>query len=233
MFPHLLHCCEHRSPAICTPIQTPVIHMTLISRKRSVHFCAMASSPLGRMRLKGSPPTPVNPWPKLGSRAVSPVLAEEASTLAVDPPGPGRISGSDSLAGGADPGLVAEADIVLAIWGLVGVVGLVRPRLARASRVPSGSTMTLITETETGRESMCRMLCVKVTISGLKYARISWGKGNVRHLCALIRIKITQNLITAGRSFGYSHSNMIKPHPHSPDEFYSNCCLFSDNYFIL
>lgn len=130
-------------------------------RELSVHFCAMASSPLGRMRLKGSPPTPVNPRPMLGSRAVSPVLAEEVWTLAVDPPGPGRISGSDSLAWGADPGLVAEGEVVLAVWGLVGVVGLVRPRLARASRVPSGSTITLITGTGTGREWMCRRLCAK------------------------------------------------------------------------
>lgn len=65
------------------------------------------------------------------------------------------------MAWGADPELVAEGEVVLAVWGLVGVVGLVRPRLARASRVPSGSTITLITGTETGRESMCRRLCVK------------------------------------------------------------------------
>ena len=69
----------------------------------------------------------------------------------VPPPGPGRISGSDSLAGGVDPGLVAEGEVVLVAWGLLGVVGLARPRLARASRVPSGSTMTLITEKERGR----------------------------------------------------------------------------------
>lgn len=154
MFLHLLRCCEHRSPATCTPNQTHVYSHNIDFRE-SLHFCAMASSPLGRMRLKGSPPTPVNPRPTLGPRAVSSVLAEEAWTLAVGPPGPGRISGSDSLAGRADPGLVAEEDAVLAIWGWVGVVGLVRPRLARASRVPSGSTITLITETETGKESVC------------------------------------------------------------------------------
>lgn len=59
---------------------------------------------------------------------------------------------------------MAEGDVVLAVWGLVGVVGLVRPRLARASRVPSGSTITLITETETGRELMCGSICVKVNV---------------------------------------------------------------------
>lgn len=130
----------------------------------------MASSPLGRMRLKGSPPTPVNPRPTPGSRAASSVLAEEAWTLAVGPPGTGRISGSDSLAGCADPGLVAEEEVVLVVWGWVGVVGLVRPRLARASRVPSGSTITLITKTETRRESVCGRLCVKVNVHlPLKY----------------------------------------------------------------
>lgn len=105
------------------------------------------------MRLKGNPPTPANPRPTPASLVVSSVLAEEAWTLVegVDPPGPGRISGSESLAGGADPGLVAEGEVVLVLWGLVGVVGLVRPRLARASRVPSGSTMTLITEKVRGR----------------------------------------------------------------------------------
>lgn len=159
MFLRRLHC-HHQPPALQSRLM--FIHITLISGELSVHFCAIASSPLGRMRLKGSPPTPVNPRPT--SRAVSSVLAEEAWTLAVDPPGPGRISGSDSLAGGADPGLVAEGEVVLAVWGLVGVVGLVRPRLARASRVPSGSTITLITETETGRESMCGRLCVKVNV---------------------------------------------------------------------
>lgn len=53
------------------------------------------------MRLKGGPPTPVNPRPTLVSRAAFSVLAEEDGALveAVDPPGPGRISGSDSLAG--------------------------------------------------------------------------------------------------------------------------------------
>ena len=129
------------------------IHITLFSGKVQVHFCAMASSPLGRMRVKCIPPTPVNPRPTMGSRAVSSLLADEAWTLAeaVDPPSPGRISGSDSLAGVTDPGLVAEGEVVLAVRGLVGVLGLARPRLARASSVPSGSTMTLITEKERGR----------------------------------------------------------------------------------
>lgn len=142
---------DHQLPALQSRLM--FIHITLISGKLCVHFCAMASSPLGRMRLKGSPPTPVNPRLTLGSRAVSSGLARGAWTLATaaEPPGPGRISGSDSLAGGADPGLVADGEVVLAVWGLVGVVGLVRPRLARASRVPSGSTITLITGTETGR----------------------------------------------------------------------------------
>lgn len=110
----------------------------------------MASSPLGLKRLKGRPPTPANPM--LAGRTVS-MLAEEAWTLelATEPPGPGRISGNSSLAGGTDTGLVAEGAHGLAVWGLVGVVGLVRPRLARASRVPSGSTMTFITKEETGR----------------------------------------------------------------------------------
>lgn len=157
MFLRLLHCCDHQPPALQS--RPTFIHIILISGKFSVHFCAMASSPLGRMRLKGSPPTPVNPRPALESRAVSSVLAEEAWTLADDPPGPGRISGSKSLAGGADLGLVAEGEVVLAVWGLVGVVGLVRPRLARASRVPSGSTITLMTEIETQRD-----FCVKISV---------------------------------------------------------------------
>lgn len=106
----------------------------------------MASSPLGRMRLKGMAPTPGSTGPTPGfSSATGP--AEGAWTRAAGPPGPGRISGSDSLAGGAEAGLVAGGLVVdLETWGLVGVVGLVRPRLARASRVPSGSTITLITE---------------------------------------------------------------------------------------
>lgn len=110
----------------------------------------MASSPLGRMRLKGSPPTPLNPRPRPGSRADSSVLVEEAWTLAAGPPGPGRISGSASLAGRADPGLMVAGDVVLVVCGWwVVAVGLVSPRLARASRVPSGSTITLMTSTET------------------------------------------------------------------------------------
>lgn len=116
-----------------------------------LHFCAMASSPLGLMRLKGRPPTAVRLRLRPGSRAVSSVMVEETWTL-VEAPGPGRVSSRDSLAGGADPGLVA---VVLAVRGLVGVVGLVRPRLARASRVPSGSTITLITGTETERRLKC------------------------------------------------------------------------------
>lgn len=111
----------------------------------SVHFSAMASSPLGRMRSKVGPPTPVNPKPALLSRPV-------VSVLAADPPGPGRTPGSGSLAWDMNPGLVAEGEVVLAVWGFIGVVGLVRPRLARASRVPSGSTITLITVTKSGRE---------------------------------------------------------------------------------
>lgn len=43
---------------------------------------------------------------------------------------------------------MAEGEVDLVAWALVGVVGLVRPRLAKASRVPSGSTITLITKTE-------------------------------------------------------------------------------------
>lgn len=58
---------------------------------------------------------------------------------AAEAPGPGRISGSESLAG-----LLAEGGVVLEVWGLV---GLLRLRLAKASKVPSGSTITLITET--------------------------------------------------------------------------------------
>lgn len=67
---------DYQPPALQSGLM--FIHITLISGKLHVHFCAMASSPLGRMRLKGSPPTPVNPRPTLGSRAVSSVLAEEA-----------------------------------------------------------------------------------------------------------------------------------------------------------
>lgn len=66
---------SHRSPATCTPIL--FIHIIFISRKLPVHFCAMASSPLGRRRLKGSPPTPVNPKLMLVSRGFSSVLAED------------------------------------------------------------------------------------------------------------------------------------------------------------
>lgn len=83
---------------------------------------------------------------------------------AAEPPDPGSISGSDSLAGGADPGLVAEGGVVLAAWGFVGVVGLVRLRLAKASRVPSGSTITLITITEIDRGSVCERLHVKASV---------------------------------------------------------------------
>lgn len=102
------------------------------------------------MRLKDSPPTPVNPRFKPGSRIVSSKLEEEALTLveAVIPPGPGRISGSASLAVDWDPRLMAEEVDVLALCGLVGVVGLANPRVASASRVPSGSTITLITKEE-------------------------------------------------------------------------------------
>lgn len=88
------------------------------------------------------------------SRAHSSVPAEEDCTLEeeADPPGPGRISGSGSLAG-----LVAEWGNILAVWCLVEVVGLVRQRLVKASKVPSGSTITLITET-----NMERHYCMSV-----------------------------------------------------------------------
>lgn len=46
-------------------------------------------------------------------------------------------------------GLMAQEGVILVVWGCVGVEGLVSPRLASASRVPSGSTITLITKTET------------------------------------------------------------------------------------
>lgn len=98
------------------------------------------------MRLKGSPPTPAKPKPTQTPCAFISMLVEEVWLLeeAAEPRAPEGISGSDSLAGGADPGLVGD---VLADVGLVGVVGVVRPRLARASKVPSGSTITSITET--------------------------------------------------------------------------------------
>lgn len=107
----------------------------------------MASSPLGLRRLNDSPPIPANPRFNPGSLTVSSEFVEEAFTLleAVIAPGPGRISGSVSLAVEWDPGLMAEEVGILALCGLVGVVGLVNPRLASASRVPSGSTITLIT----------------------------------------------------------------------------------------
>lgn len=63
---------------------------------------------------------------------------------AAEPSGPGRISGSDSLAG-----LATEGGVALAVGTLV---GLDRLRLAKASKVPSGSTITLITETQ---EAVC------------------------------------------------------------------------------
>lgn len=98
----------------------------------------MASSPLGLMRLKESPPTPLP-----GSRTTSLAPAGGAWTRAADAAGAGGISGSGSLADGARE--AAQEEIVLAAWGCVGVEGLLRPRLASASRVPSGSTITLIT----------------------------------------------------------------------------------------
>lgn len=94
------------------------------------------------MRLKDIPPTPANPSPAPRSRRVSSLPGEDDWSLAVKLPGPGRICGRDCLAAGAEPALV---------WGWLGVVGLARPRLAKASKVPSGSTITLITERETGR----------------------------------------------------------------------------------
>lgn len=125
-----------------------------VSCKGAAHFCAIASSPLGRMRLKGSPPTPAKPKPAQTPCAFT--SEEEAGPLeeAAELRGPQEISGRGSLAGGADPGLVGD---VLADVGLVGVVGVVRPRLARASKVPSGSTITSITETwrRSGKFSVC------------------------------------------------------------------------------
>lgn len=100
------------------------------------------------MRLKDSPPTPADPRLTPESRAVSPAPPVEAVTAAADPPAPGGMAGRDSLAERADAGQEAGGRVVLAVWGLVGLVGLVRPRQARASRVPSGSTITLITGTE-------------------------------------------------------------------------------------
>ena len=67
---------DYQPPAL--PSRLMFLHIALISGKLYVHFCATASSPLGRMRLKGSPPTPVKPRPTLGSCALSSVLAEEA-----------------------------------------------------------------------------------------------------------------------------------------------------------
>lgn len=69
--------------------------------------------------------------------------AEGAWTRAVGAPGPSRISGSGSLAGGATEAV--QKEVVLAALGCGGAEGLLRPRLASASKVPSGSTITLIT----------------------------------------------------------------------------------------
>ena len=98
---------------------------------------AAASFPLGRVRVKLRP------------RSLWQSPGEVAPAGALVAPGPG------SGAGG-----VWELGLVLGLNS----TGLVRPRLVKASRVPSGSTITLITARGEREHVMLVCVCVSVCV---------------------------------------------------------------------